>query len=198
MRRHPDGLRLYHPASREAPRPVLAALREIDPRSALVWLKRGVWALGTIIPHVDRRAEAERALEQLQKAGKAMAKCPSRKVYRLAMEVQASKVALWRLKLQGFVMQRTFDCGDSELPGLTERWLREATWVRQHCYESEWNRLESELERDQDAEQRETEVLNLARLRDAWRMEFKRPVSTTVTTTIPRPAYDPNGIKVSA
>lgn len=195
---------LYFPSPREAPADVVRRLRAIDPTATMIWLRRGVWALGTMKPDSRRRNEAEQALSDLNKAGKALAGCPSRRIFEIAIRAWGDKVAWTELKRQGFVHQLTFrprETPECELAAAAERWLKEATWVRQHSYEATWRALEREMERDVDAEQAEANMLDKARLRDAWRMGFRNPTSVR-SAGIPglkRPGtidYDPNGVKL--
>lgn len=49
---------------RAAPPAVLERLREVDPATELVYLGRGLWALGSVAPHRERRARAVQMIER--------------------------------------------------------------------------------------------------------------------------------------
>ena len=89
---------------------------------------------------------------------------------------------------------------DTEL-GLIERWFREASWTMQHCYNETWKAAEEQTEVRPEHEQRMANTLDRARLKEAWRMGFRNPVSVRQPGMPGKPSqgaglYDANGIRI--
>jgi hypothetical protein len=167
----------------------------IDPTVELVWLRRGAWALGTIKQDNRARGMAERQIWKLLQALHVLLtlKVPQ-KVKVLGYRIAFEKMYILWLKSLGWMHQQTFEnIGDSEF-GIIERWLREATWVRQHCYEQTFNEIEADMDRNKEAEAKEADLLDRSRLREAYRIGFRRPVSVLSAGIPQRGEYDRNGI----
>ena len=169
---------LDFPSRRVAPPALVKSLRMIDRSAELVWLRRGCWALGTVKHDNRARGKAEKQMyELLESAGTLNRSKVSIAVRRAAREQVLHKLGLLNLRRQGWLHQQTFpDLYDSEL-GVIERWFREAVWVRQHCYEQTFNQIEADLDRNPEAEAKLADLTDRARLNEAYRIGFKRPVS---------------------
>jgi hypothetical protein len=166
---------------------VLAALRAIESTIELVWLERGAWCLGTYMPDARRIGEAQRALGFLTGPGLVAAQVQDAAQIREATRMHAARVAMTRLKCQGFLHQQTFDMRRHSEPavfGLMEQWLCCAVWVRQHEYEAAWRAWEAAQVENEGEEARIANLTDHARLKAAYRMQFKRPVSTVVERAI--------------
>lgn len=196
---------LDFPSVRTAPAEIVRALKDIDPTAELVWLRRGVWCLGLVKQDNRARGRAEKMMDKTLAAVEyvvnhtRLAGPQFRAVTRAKI---GEKLAMLRLQRQGFMHQQTFPkLRDAEL-GVIVRWFREAIWVRENAYESTLREYEELLENDPVSKAKEAEMLDRARLRDAWRWGFRHPKSIT-SAGIPnhpssRTRYDSNGISIKS
>lgn len=183
---------IWFPSARQAPADVLRALRAIEPKVELVWLRRGAWALGTYSPDPFRQAEAKRSLKALNGPGLTRGYSTSPQSWDLAVRAHGDRMAMTWLKAQGYLHQQTFDMrrhSEAAVFGVMENWLREAKWVQQHEYEEAWRALEAAQVENHGEKERIADLIDHARLREAYRMEYKRPVSSRVGVDIRRLAH---------
>jgi hypothetical protein len=192
----------HFPSRRVAPPELVRALRSIKPTAELVWLRRGQWCLGTVNSDSPSRIHALKSLELLYLAADALDRAKlSGPFRRAASRKWGDKVAFQRLKLQGFIDQQTFPpLLDTEL-GLIERWFREASWTMQHCYNATWRAAEAQTEVQPEHDAKLANVTDRSRLREAWRMGFRNPVSVRQPGLPWKPSpgaglYDSNGIRI--
>lgn len=168
--------RLFFPSARTAPADVLRALRGIDDAAELIWLRRGAWILGTYKPNSERREQARRAIDSLSGPALTQGYTESKRQFEFRRTQHGDKLAMYQLKYQGFVEQKTWEVrrryAETVAFVFMERWLRVAKWVQQHHYEEFWRAWDRAQEQNEQEEAKIAETRDRSRIREAWRMGF--------------------------
>jgi hypothetical protein len=170
---------VFFPAARTVPQSVLRVLRAIDDSVCVVWLRRGAWLLSTVTPNEHRMHAAGTTRAKLHYSSLPFL-ATTRDQFEMACQRWGNREAMTRLRMQGVVEQKTFECSqyaDHVVWAEMELWLRAARWVRQHHYEAYWRAMDEAQEKNDDEEAKLSSLLDKARLREAYRMGFKNPVS---------------------
>jgi hypothetical protein len=173
---HPD---VFFPSARAVPAPVLRAFRQADPNVVVIWLRRGAWLLGSVLPNRHRQESAGSTRAKLWASSLAFV-CTDRATLERGQQRWGDREAITRLRAQGVVEHQSFAAdaySEHVLWGKMETWLRYAQWIKQHCYEEYWRAMDADQERNEQDEEKLGQLLDKSRLREAYRMGFTNPVS---------------------
>lgn len=166
------------PTFRDAPRDILAALRDVDPTADLYYLGDGKWVVGRVRPTVERYRGGALLYEQALRAAAHGEIRSEEQWYR--------RLRSARLTMQGFARVAMYEYpGDPDWRLVRE--FREAVWwANNDRHDDEINRR-ADLADHQQRRDARASLMDDAKAREAARL-MRRPVSVQITTPMPRSA----------